>query len=69
MPPGLQLGVDQLIVDGHLETSTVRRDKRDLGDLMFIRPEQVSHQTDGALGVVSDCAVLDVDFMSHVVLP
>ena len=65
MPPGLQLGVDQLITDGYLKAPTARREERDLGDLMFVSPEQIDRQTDGTLGVVSDCAILDADFMSH----
>jgi hypothetical protein len=68
MPPGLQLGVNQLLIYGNLETPAVRRDERNRCDFGLVTFEQISRQTDGAVGVVSNCTVLDADLMSHVVL-
>ena len=65
MPPGLQLGVDQLAIHSHLVAPAIGRDEGDLGDPRFKVLEQVDRQTDGPVGIVSDCAILDPNFMSH----
>jgi len=61
MPPGLVLGVDEPVVDGHLEGSVGRRDEGDLLDARLKRLEQFGCQTGSLLGVVSNRAVFDSD--------
>jgi hypothetical protein len=61
----LQLGIQQLPVYAHLEAASIggRQGKRlDLGLELF---EQVHRQTGGAIGVVSDSTVDDLDFQQH----
>ncbi len=41
MPVGLQLGVDQSIVEADFETTAIRRDQRDRFDLGLKLPKQV----------------------------
>lgn len=50
-----------MIIDRDLEPSAVRRDYRDGFDLGFEILQQLSHQTDGALRIVSNRAVFDVN--------
>ena len=61
MPFGLQLGVDQLSVHRHLETTAVRGSKRETIDEVFELLQQVSCQAHGPVSVVSDGAVDDLD--------
>jgi hypothetical protein len=65
MSPGLQLGVDQLAINFDFETPAIRRDQRNFSDFGLKLFDQISRQTDGAVGVVSNLAVLDVDFVCH----
>ncbi len=57
MAAGLQLGVNGIAVHMHLEDPAVGGDERDGFDARFKSFQQFSRQTDGARGVVSNCAV------------
>src|SRR5581483_2840940 len=61
---GLELGVDQLGVEGHLEAPAAGGDQPQLVDLLLEHREELGRQTDGLGLVVSDRAVLQLD--SHV---
>jgi hypothetical protein len=65
MPPGLQFGVEQLAVDGHLKAAVVRRDQDEGFDLGFVRSQQFGCQTGSTVGVVSNRTVFDGDFEQH----
>jgi len=56
---GGQLGIDEGIVEGDLETPAARRRQGDALDVLLEMVEQVGRQTGGAIGVVSDGAVFD----------
>jgi hypothetical protein len=65
----LQLGIQRLAVDAHFEAASFgghQGDRLDLGLELF---EQVDRQTGGAIGVVSDSAVDDLDFQQHLLSP
>ena len=66
MSAGLHLGVNQLSVHAYFVASAIRWDEGDLSELRFKLFEQISRQTDGAIGVVSDRAVFDINFVKHV---
>jgi hypothetical protein len=57
----LDLGEDQLVVEGDLESSARGRDELQPGDAPAPAGEQGVRQTDGAGCVVSDDAELDAD--------
>jgi hypothetical protein len=58
---GLELGVDQLTVDGQLETPAARWDQLQLADLLLETVEQLARQTDGLRLVVSHRTVAQLD--------
>ena len=55
----LELGVDQIAVDGQLEAAAPFGDQRQLFDLLLVRGQQLARQTDGLRLVVSHRAVLE----------
>jgi hypothetical protein len=57
----LELGVDQLSVDGDLEAAASRGDQLQLLDLLLVGGEQFVRQTDGLRLVVSHRAVFEFD--------
>ncbi len=61
MPLGLQLGVNQLAVDGHLEAATFGRNEGQALDQVLELLEQFPSQANGPVSVVSDCTVDDLD--------
>jgi hypothetical protein len=58
---GLDLGVNQCIVDDHLEHASMRWDQGEAFDLGFEIIEQVICQAYSPVGIVSDSAVGDRD--------
>lgn len=58
---GLQLGIDQGPVDGHLEAAAAGRDEIQRGDFLSISLNELGRQTDGTVGVISDDAELKLD--------
>jgi hypothetical protein len=57
---GLELGVDQLAVDGQLETTAARWDQFEVADLLLELTQQLARQTDGLRLVVSHRAVFQL---------
>jgi len=57
MAAGRQFRIKQISIDNHFELSALCGDERKAGDLRFVKPEQVSRQTDGLFGVMSHRAV------------
>ena len=58
---GLELGVEQLAVDGDLEAAAAGRDELEVVDLLLVSVQQLGRQTDGLWLVVSHRTVLDLD--------
>jgi hypothetical protein len=61
VPIRLELGIHELAVDGHLETTPVRWDQRNSFDYVLKFLEQFACQANGPVGVVSDRTVNDLD--------
>jgi hypothetical protein len=61
VPAGGFLRVHEVAVDDDFEDPALARDQRDLADLMLELREQFGRQTDGAIEIASDGAVLDAD--------
>ena len=55
----IELGVDQVSVDGYLEAPAARRDQFQVVDLLFVCAQQLIRQTDGLGLVVSHRTVFD----------
>lgn len=62
MAVGLQLGIKQPAVGAHLEATSFRGHQGERFDLGLKLFEQLDRQTGGAIGVVSDSTVDDLDF-------
>jgi hypothetical protein len=62
MPMGGQLRIQQLSIDSDFKLPTIRWDQLDFLDEMLIMLEQFLYQAHGPTGVVSDCAVNELDF-------
>jgi hypothetical protein len=58
---GLQLGINQLVVDSHFETPPIGRDQRDRLDFWLKLFDKLGRQTDSPIRIVSDCAVNQVN--------
>ena len=65
MAMGSQLGVQQLVVHGELETSAIRWHQGDRLDIRLKFFEQLGYQTGSTIGVVSDRTVDQVYFHQH----
>ncbi len=65
MAMGLQLGIDQIAVEADLEPPAFMRDESQRFDLRFELFEQFGRQTGGAVGVVSDRTIDQLDFEQH----
>ena len=67
MPSGLQLGIEKIPIDAHLETPSIGRHQGQRIDLEFEFLEQVSRQTGSPIGVMSNSAIdqLDLHHNSH----
>ena len=65
----LQLGIQQITVGAHLEAASVGGHQGERLDLGFELVQQLCRQTGGAIGIVSDSAVYDLDFKQHLSLP
>lgn len=65
MPPSGEFGVNQRAVERHLKAPAIGGDQRDRFDFGFILPQEISRQTGGPIGVVSDRAVLDGNVEQH----
>ena len=61
MATGLDLGVNQCIVDNHLEHASMGWDQGEAFDLGFEIIEQIIYQAYSPVGIVSDSAVGDRD--------
>ena len=59
---GLQLGVEQSLVDRELEAPSIRRHQADRLDLGLEFLQQFGCQTDSTIGVVSDCTIDQLNF-------
>ena len=68
MATGLQLGVDEFVVDLDFKASAARGDKFPRGDLGFKLFDQVCRDTHDTRGVVSSGAVFNRDF-DHGITP
>ena len=55
-----KLGIEQLIVDGKLEATTIGGHQGDGFDVGLKFLEQLGCQTDSTVGIVSDCTVNQV---------
>ena len=55
---GLELRVDQFVIDRQLEAAAAGGDQLQLLDLLLVRFQQLGRQTDGLRFVVSDGTVL-----------
>ena len=62
MAVGLQFGIDQFAVDGHLEAPAIRRYQGECIDFWFKFFEQFGCQTGSPVGIVSNRAVDQLDF-------
>jgi hypothetical protein len=62
---GLELGVEELTVDGQLEAPAARGDQLQLADLLLETVEQLARQTDGLRLVVSHRTVTQFDVHGH----
>ena len=69
MAPGLELGIDQIPVDGYLVTPAIGGNQGDRLDLRLIVLEQLGRQTGGPVGIVSGCTVHHFNFHQHVTPP
>jgi hypothetical protein len=56
---GLKFRVDEVAVDGDLETAAFRRDEFEIFDLLFVGDEKSGRQTDGLGFVVSHRAIFE----------
>lgn len=61
MPLGLQLREKKPAVNGNLKASAIRGDQGDRLDHMLELLQKLTCQAHGPVGVVSDCAVDDLD--------
>lgn len=59
---GREFGIEELPVHAHLEAPTVRRDKCHCFDQVLELLEQVICQANGPVGIMSDCAINDLNF-------
>jgi len=59
---GLQLGIKQPAIGAHLEAPPLGGRQAERFDLRLKLFEQLDRQTGGAIGVMSDSAVNDLDF-------
>lgn len=57
-----QFRIQQLSIDSHFKSSAIGRGQFDLFHQMLIMFEQFFGQAHGPIGVVSDCAVNDLNF-------
>jgi hypothetical protein len=65
MPPGFQLGIEQATIDGQFKTASIRGHQGQALDFGFECVDQFSRQTDGAIGVMSDCTIDQLNFQQH----
>ena len=65
MAVGLQFGIQQPAVGAHLEATSFRGHQGERFDLRLELLKQFYRQTGGAIGVVSDSTVDDLDFQQH----
>ena len=61
----LQFGIDQAVIEKHLEPAAIRRDEHHFSQVRFVFLKQFLHQADSPVGVVSDLAVGDPDGVHH----
>jgi hypothetical protein len=62
---GIKFGVDQLVVDAHLEAAAVGGHQGERFDFRFERFQKLGRQTGGPSGIVSNRAVDQFDFEQH----
>lgn len=65
MPPGLQLGIQQLFIDFHFERATITWNERDGFRLRFQFVQYFGSQTDCPGRVVSNRAICDGNLKQH----
>ena len=65
MPPGFQLGIEQSTVYGQLKTTSIRGHQGQALDFGLESIDEFSRQTDGAVSVMSNCTVDQLDFQQH----
>ena len=65
MACGSQLRVDQLALEAYLEPPPIRGNQTYPGQIGFEVLKQFGRQTDGAIGVMSDCTIDQLDFQQH----
>lgn len=58
----LELGIQQGIIDGDLETASIGRNEGDALNLRFEVVQKLICQAHGPVGKVSNCAVSDRDY-------
>jgi len=65
MPVGFQLGVQQFPINRKLKAPAIRWHQGDRFNLGFEFLKQFGCQTDSAIGIVSDCAVDQIELQYH----
>ena len=58
--PSLQLRVNEIPVNGHLEATFAGRNQFQVADLLLVSRQQLARQTDGLRLIVSNRTILDL---------
>lgn len=65
MPVQLQLGKEQVLIHDQFKAPSIRRHQCQCLDFWFEIGQQVSRQTDGSVGIVSNSTVNNLYFKQH----
>ena len=65
MPPGLEFGKDQLLVNANFETAATGWYECQILNLRFKLFEQIACQAHGPVSIASNSAVIDLDLHLH----
>ena len=57
---GLQLGIDEVPVDGYLEATATRRNQLQFANFLLVSRQKLARQTDGLRLIVSNRTILEL---------